>query len=220
MFNYNLFVEKIEDLYHNFISSLRSIKYWISHRTYDRYHLVDTKLGAGYHDSDERMLHANFSILVDFIEVEKAWMNYPSRGPGPSKYKYNRWFFKRFRSAELGLEYLDWEMSGTSESQGMAAAEQKILYLWWTKIRPNREDPWEVCGYEALTKDSPLVIGDIFTNIENNGVLDKKTKSDRTRRRKAIRKCFIRVSKIEDSYHREDEKMLMQLVKIRRTLWV
>ena len=64
--------------------------------------------------------------------------------------KWSEW-----RSRELGLKYLEWEMNLMDDdkvhltSQAKAAQEQYELYTWWKDIRPNRPDPYEVAGYNA-----------------------------------------------------------------------
>jgi len=67
--------EFIEDRIWDIKRVFNDMKYWISHRTYDKYHVVRTGLPVGYSDVVEKMLHTNFTMLVDFIEVEKAWLN-------------------------------------------------------------------------------------------------------------------------------------------------
>ncbi len=47
---------------------------WIRYRTYNRYHVVKTGMEPGYVDVTERMLHVNFNMLKDFVEIEKAHM--------------------------------------------------------------------------------------------------------------------------------------------------
>jgi hypothetical protein len=44
------------------------------HRTFYRYNIIRIKtLKPGYYDVDHRMLHANFQLLVDYVEREKPF---------------------------------------------------------------------------------------------------------------------------------------------------
>lgn len=52
---------------------LRDIWWKIRYRTTDRNHMVPTGLKPGYWDSDSLMLHAAFSLLVRYVEIEKPF---------------------------------------------------------------------------------------------------------------------------------------------------
>jgi hypothetical protein len=48
--------------------------YWaIRHRTVNVYHVVKLDLKPGYHDVTERMVHANFCLLAEYVEKEKPF---------------------------------------------------------------------------------------------------------------------------------------------------
>lgn len=84
------------------------IIWWVRHRTTDRYNVVSTGLPPGYYDKDIQMLHACFSLLVDFVERECD---------GVSGVK---------RQVRYGGHH------------GAMATECLALYWWWTEIRPRR----------------------------------------------------------------------------------
>jgi hypothetical protein len=198
--------EFIEDRIFDIKYSFSDIKYWIAHRTYDKYHVVRTGLPVGYSDTVEKMLHANFTMLIDFIEVEKAWMNHIChKTPHPFPWWQRK--FRKFRSAPDGLDYLYWEchldVSAVGHSQREAAIEQRELYRWWTDIRLNRDDPDEVSGWKAL--------------FESRG--DAIPFADGPRLNKEMMKALKISSKIEARYAKEDEAMLIRLMKIRLSLW-
>lgn len=189
-----VFKEWVQDYYDDFMRRCRDIKYWIRHRTVDKYHVVNTGLKPGYYDTDTRMLHANFSLLVDYVEVECAWMYYictedimTNRG---------KELFTVFRNRELGLKHLDWEITlddPYTKKQSESAKEIRDLYLWWTEGRPARPDPWN------LIPDPP----DDITQPVN----------------KATIKLYDKVTKIENAYEKEDTKMLCRLMKVRGSMW-
>ena len=59
-----------------FYPTYDNVKYWIKYRTTDKYHVVKTGLKPGYYECDTRILHVNFNMLKDFVEVESAWTYY------------------------------------------------------------------------------------------------------------------------------------------------
>ena len=172
---------------------------WVRYRTYNRYHIVNTGMEPGYVDVTERMLHINFNMLKDFVEIEKAHMWEWSGNP---------------KMEQPGVSYLAWEM-GLEEvndnSQAENAREIYELYDWWTNQRPYRvEDNTE--DWEAYRKLSDEIYGDTDEFFLRE---DKDTSE-----LKFLRKTWLDNSNtIERNNLMEDEKMLIRLVKIRSSLW-
>jgi hypothetical protein len=82
------------------------------------------------------------------------------------------------------------------------------LYLWWKKVYPNRPDPLEAAGWNTIyEKPDPanFVVGDH----------DDDSEADRQESREALAKC----AEIERAYEKDDEEMLIRLIKIRGHLW-
>ena len=113
---------------------------WVRYRLKRRCHIVNTGQAPGYMETGDRMFYANFNLLKEFVEGEKAWMNrWNDEGVTRSEIKKN--------GRKYGLKYLDWEISlndnGTFEKNGydgQSTSAQKIkdLYLWWVDERPLR----------------------------------------------------------------------------------
>lgn len=61
----------VESIYFWTMRLFRGVINWFRYRTTRRYFLVNTGLEPNYYDVDTRMLHACFSLLVDFVEKEK-----------------------------------------------------------------------------------------------------------------------------------------------------
>lgn len=189
----------------NIKKQITNLFYMFRTRTYDKYHIVRTELKPGYYEIDTRMLYANFALLKIYVEVQCASMEF--------MFQKNSWFdslkykFCRWKSTELGLKHLKWEMNPDNSNQYLIAAEVVALYDWWTNIRPNRKDIDfnrqneidEVDIEEILSgkfkNDNPELYKDYFENISDNHKLDEK-------------------------WHEEDTEMLIRLIKIRRTLWI
>jgi hypothetical protein len=192
---------------------------YFRNRYRDNTHALTSKLPRGkWYDMDTRILHCMFDSLVTFVDEEKALRNY-------------EWFEKnnvKFKvpCAEAGLAHLAWEINlkhdeewvkksdpeyGKTTHQAKKAKEILALYTWWTKERPLRPDPMDVSGWSKLCDESREKNGgkDIFL------LLEEESKKDRARSKKVLDKCH----KIEEAYDKEDEEMLIRLIKIRKSLW-
>lgn len=51
---------------------IKDAYWWIRHRTFDKYHVINTGLKPGYYDVDTLMFHSCFSLLVRYVEEEKG----------------------------------------------------------------------------------------------------------------------------------------------------
>ena len=204
---------------------INNIRYYLNNRFYTKTHALTSTLPRGqFYEFDTRLLHCVFDELVNFVEIEKAWMLVCWSEDKKQKYAvplsrrkwYLRWFTE-WRCAEAGLEYLDWEISlvnddwcdkthpdyGKPTHQAITAAEIKELYIWWTEKRPARLDPYDVSGWSDLCDSNDRAFFEEKTPEEN----------------KQIRDSLDLCSQIEKQYEDEDEEMLMRLIKIRKSLW-
>ena len=140
--------------------------------------------------------------MVEFVEIELAHLSKWDRN---KKYK-----FKNSRCVEAAYDYFKWVEKNFDDARIKAATEPKTssfrasymdhyemalndlnrsekirkLYEWWTKERPNRDDP-----LMTITK-------------ETHG------------------KYYFRlIDEIEKDYAQEDTNKLIELIKIRGSLW-
>lgn len=168
---------------------------WIKYRTTRRFHVLKMRtLEPGYYDTDTRMLHAVFQLLVDYVEVELARMNIDFKGT-----------WKNGRCPEAGVNYLEWEIDdemckvGASPTQSDLAKEKLYLYKWWTESRPLRVDPWDTDIIWA-NKARGSSLDDFFAgNYDPEPGTQAQT--------------------LESFYDQEDQEMLERLVVIRKSLW-
>jgi len=165
---------------------------WIRYRTWDRFHVLKMRyLKPGYHDADERLINAIFEVLCDFMENEKP------------------------------DEIVNWD-SDTGHKH--AWSEMTILYKWWTGIRQFRDDynPLFFPGIEAPS----LEFSDRTTEQILNPITGKKeytrelhfkhtSKEAEERWHKACEECTV----WEEKCDKEDEEMMIRLIKIRHYLW-
>ena len=177
---------------------------WVRYRTTRRYHIVNTGMEPGYADFSEQLLHVNFNMLKEFIEKEKG-----------SMWQYHEASSKDDK--QPGVSYLIWEMGleadeswGGNKVQAKNAREQYELYDWWTNIRPCRVDPMDTAEHNAYWKMRDEIYGtDCFFCADKD-----------TPELKGLQKLSYALSeKLGKKYSKEDEKMLIRLMKIRGSLW-
>ena len=228
--------EEALDAIQNFVNypmdKLNDVRYYINNRWVSKSHALtahprDIRPGR-WSDVGNRFLPCLFNELVNFVEVEQAW-HYVMWNDEEQK-KYNvPWYrsgwlrWRTWRCPEAGLAYLDWASTLTNAEfleddkkhlaeptyQANAAKEIKELYLWWTTVYRNRPDPYEASGWTAICEESRIANGGRLSwGGEKDPVLKKK--SDRAH--KLLRK-------IEAAYEKEDEQMMIRLIKIRQSLW-
>jgi histidinol phosphatase-like PHP family hydrolase len=98
-----------------------------------------------------------------------------------------------------------------NKTQSANAREQYELYDWWTNQRPYRQDD-AMEEWEAYHKVKKEVYGDDADNFFRDDLDTKELK-------KLQKKWLTKSNKIEKDNLKEDEKMLIRLVKIRSSLW-
>jgi hypothetical protein len=213
--------------------TIYAIKYYINNRWVSRTHSLtahtrDIKPGS-WCDVGNRFLPCLFNELVDFVEIELAW-SHIAWGSEEDKAKYaapfwaSGWFrWRVWRCPEAGLDHLNWAMTLTNEewltedkkgeavptSQATSAKEIKELYTWWTQTYRNRPDAYEASGWTAACEAS---------RIANGGKLNWGQEKDPTLK-KASDKAHKLLQKIEADYEKEDEAMMIRLIKVRHGLW-
>lgn len=230
--------EDVLDAVQNFINwpadKLNDIRYyvnnrWVSHSHRLTAHPRDIKPGQ-WSDVGNRFLPCLFNELVDFVEIEQAWHH--CLWSDEMKTKYNvPWYrsgwlrWRTWRCPEAGMEYLQWASSLTNEEwledhekhkaeptyQAKAAKEIIELYTWWTTTYRNRPDPHDASGWSAYCD---------ACRAENSGSLWGSLKDTKNPAlKKQGDKALKLLRKIELAYEKEDEAMMIRLIKIRQSLW-
>jgi len=216
------------------VRKIYDLKYYINNRYITRTHAlsaspVDIKPGT-WMDVGNRFLPCLFNELVDFVEVETAW-SHIVWGSKEDRAKYNPpfwatgwWRWRTWRCPQAGLDHLDWAMSlkfdedwidkndpkfGKPTPQALAAKEIKELYVWWTETYRNRPDPMDASGWTAYCELSRLANGG---KLNFSGDKTPALKKAGTQSLKALRK-------IEAAYEKEDEQMMIRLIRVRNSLW-
>jgi hypothetical protein len=169
---------------------------------------------------------------VDFVEMELAW-HHIAWGDEEARAKYNPpfwatgWFrWRTWRCAEAGLDSLDWQSRLTMGTDGwnkneedaddptpQAVKAQEILdlYNWWTQVRVNRPDPYEASGWSAVCEEERASNGGRL----RLGSLGKSNPA----LRKRMDQAHKMINKMEKDNEKEDEVMMIRLIKVRHGLW-
>jgi hypothetical protein len=214
------------------VRKIYDVKYYINNRWVTRTHSLtahsrDIKPGA-WCDVGNRFLPCLFNELVDFVEVESAW-SHIAWGDKEARAKYDPpfyatgWFrWRTWRCPQAGIDHLDWAMTltntdwcgpehpdyGKPTGQALRAKEIKELYTWWTVDRPARPDAYEVSGWtDYCEKSRELNDGRLFGGKSTPELKKLSNKSHKL------------LQKIEDTYEKEDEAMMIRLIKARDSLW-
>jgi hypothetical protein len=213
--------------------TLHSIKYYINNRWVSRTHSLtahakDIKPGQ-WCDVGNRFLPCLFNELVDFVEIELAWWQIAWNSEESTKYKApfwaSGWFrWRVWRCPQAGLDNLEWQRNlrwnedevgkdfkGLGELTPQAVKAQEILdlYTWWTETYRNRPDPYEASGWTAACEAQ---------REANGGKISFNTPKDPVLK-KAQTKAHKLLQKIEADYEKEDEAMMIRLIKVRHGLW-
>ena len=209
---------------------LNDIRYYINNRFVSYSHGLtahprDITPGQ-WSDVGNRFLPCLFNELVDFVEIEQAWHHCMWSDEAKTKFETPWWRsgwlrWRTWRCPEAGLEYLKWASTLTNKDfieegekeeptyQAKAAKEIIELYTWWTVTYRNRPDPYEASGWSAACEAQ---------RAANGGRLSFNSPKDPVLK-KASDKAHKLLQKIEADYTKEEEAMMIRLIKIRESLW-
>lgn len=225
-------LDYLQNIVYYIPDKLYAVKYYINNRWVTRTHALtahsrDIPRGE-WRDVGNRFLPCLFNELVDFVEVELAWWHI-AWSDRNEKAKYNApfwatgWFrWRTWRCPQAGLDNLEWQRNlvwkeeelgadnslvGQSTYQAIKAQEILELYKWWTEVYPNRPDPHDASGWSEYCD----------RKREEGGAFLAETKDPELKEfgDKALKKTH----EIEEAYDKEDEEMLIRLIKIRNSLW-
>lgn len=178
----------------------RKVTWKLKIRFFKKPYCLDTGLSKWHwHEFDDRIIHGLFNELKNFVEVELA--------SGFLSTDMGEFAMKNGRCPKAGVAHLNWQMNlkygdndfldkndpryGMLTPQAVAARRTLKLYRWWLE-RPSRPDPMDASGWSEVWESS-----------------DKNK----------LRVTSSRLHDIEEQYDREDEKMLIRLMKLRKSLW-
>ena len=229
--------EEALDAIQNFINypmdKLNDVRYYINNRWVSKSHALtahprDIRPGS-WCDVGNRFLPCLFNELVNFVEIEQAWhyvmWNDEERKKFDVPWYRSGWLrWRTWRSPEAGMAYLNWASTLTNAEfldegekhlaeptyQATAAKEIIELYTWWTTVYRNRPDPYEASGWTTYCEESRAANGGKLSWSGGKDTPELKAKSEAAH--KALRE-------MEEAYEKEEEEMMIRLIKIRQSLW-
>jgi hypothetical protein len=211
---------------------LNDVRYYINNRWVSRSHALtaharDIRPG-NWCDVGNRFLPCLFNELVDFVEIEQAWHHCIWSDEAKKEFEVPWWRkgwlrWRTWRSPEAGMAYLTWASTLTNAEfleegekhkaeptyQAKAAKEIIELYTWWTVTYRNRPDPYDASGWTEYCEASRIANGG---KLSWGGDKSPELKKMSDKAHKLLRK-------IEAAYEKEDEAMMIRLIKIRQSLW-
>lgn len=227
-------LDRIQDFILYIPDKIYAVKYYINNRWITRTHSLtahprDIHRGE-WCDVGNRFLPCLFNELVDFVEVELAWWHLVWEGK-EKRAKYNApwwrfgwWNVRLWRCRQAGLDNLEWQRNlkyddsycveptdekfGKPTDQAIKAQEILDLYTWWTEVYPNRPDPMKVSGWSAICDRERAEGRDLLD-------LESRNEQEAAEKKAALDMCSV----IEAAYEKEDEEMLIRLIKVRHALW-
>lgn len=181
---------------------LHSIRCYLRNRYVTQTHVLKSDLKKGqWYDLDTRILHCLFNELVEFVEIELAHLSKWDRN---KKYK-----FKNGRCVEAAYDYFEWVEKNFDDARIKAATEPKT-----SSFRASYMDHYEMTAndlnrsekirklYEWWVKERPKRSDPLSITKETHG------------------KYYFRlIDEIEQEYAQEDTNKLIELIKIRESLW-
>lgn len=208
---------------------IRRAERWVAYRTYDKTTVVNTKLPPAYYDKDQIFLHASFSVLVDFVEIELASIDETlalrtnKNGRIRNCVKLIKRMFSRSRSPERGLNYLTLQLKSEAaelpEVRGVWR-DIKALYEWWTLFRPNRQDPEEVVGLTAFMDEMISKYGGIYHPVQRKGYTVEMTSPLNSQEQMRLKSLSLKAVTLQQFYDDQDQLMLVKLCSVRGHLWI
>lgn len=222
-------LDYLQDIVFSPVNGMRSLIIYINNRWFTKTHSLDSRLKRGrWYHFDTRLLHAAFEGLVNFVEIEQAWMQVISSKEEAKKWQLP-WYLRLFtigiwRCPEAGIAHLKWASKlkmdedveeidnldlGKLAPQAIAAQETLLLYKWWKEERPRRANPYEACGLSDYWREKAAQknnMEDFFSSLIEDDKEGYKNFADR-------------YQQIKEQQEEEDNAMLVRLAKIRPFLW-
>lgn len=226
-------LDHLQDFVYWPMNRINDLRCYINNRWITKSHSLVSNLKKGqWYDLDTRLLNSVFDELVNFVEIELAWMQVVFSDEDRKKYKTprHRTIFRinTWRCAEAGLAYLNWASNlkydeewidkndpnhDQPTSQALASQEILKLYNWWKSERQNRPDPYEASGWNKYYDEICKTDKADGKEISLSSFL-KTSKNDKT-----ANNLSELTHKLKQEQDDEDTSMFIRLIKIRQHLW-
>lgn len=182
----------LQDIVNFPLDVYHTIEVYVRNRYIDKLHYLRTGLKPGeYYDLDWRILNGLFNELVLFVESEQAHL---MKAHKDKKYK-----FINGRCKQAGLDYLNW------------AGQLKLNEDYG--FDPD-DDDYNKPTAQAI--DSQKILHLYNWWLDRDYRVDPYTVFTKEKDGKYY---YRKIAKMENDYDKEDTKMLIELIKIRSSLW-
>lgn len=180
--------------------TIRAAKMWVYYRIHPghRYHLVDTKLGYGYHDQLALLLHASMEILGSYIEEVGGVA------------ELDKW------TAELRGATGPEPQDGARNDQADRQDEALAIWQWWTRQRPADQKRQAELLHVLFGDDAKAMTwengGEVGGEKISRAVFRERTPQEELQ--------FEEMHGLEEKIWNDEQWMLKRLIDIRGSLWV
>lgn len=174
-----------------------------------------------YYDTDVRILHSNFTLLVEFVENQLARSNYNYY----ETQKSVSWIFKKssvfrklikFSNPDSGVDLIKKTMvdkNNNSENENYTPYARNLqelmrLYHWWKEVKPLQTDAYTTSGMKDFIDQMNEKYGSL------NGQSWSKSEF------KKYDELAGLLDSLESHWLNIENDMLLSLIKIRSTLWI
>ncbi len=221
-------LDHLQDIWCWIPDRVNDVRYYINNRWVTKTHCLkahprDIAKGS-WQDVGYRFLPCLMNELVDFVEIEQAWIHCVWDDAAREKYKYPWWrrWYRQWRCPAAGVDHLKWAMSLTNEEfldddqkhlaeptyQARVAKEILEIYTWWKEVYPKRPDVYDASGWTA------------YCDLRRERGYHLLDMEEKTPEEASMRDTALRLSnEIEEAYNKEDEEMMIRLIKVRQSLW-
>jgi len=187
-------LKKLQNFIYFPLDLYHTLNIYISNRWISKLHYLSTGLKPGeYYDLDTRILHGLFNELVDFVETELSHLSRFDKNK-----KYN---FKNGRCVEAAYDYFEWatNLKYDEDYGGIDTSDPD-----YGKLTPQAEDAIKIKELYEWWKN-------IRPNRYNPyDVITEETHGDN---------YFKLIDDIEKADESEDTEKLIELIKLRGSLW-
>jgi hypothetical protein len=185
-------LDRLQDIIYLPCDIYYTIEAYVRNRFIDKTHCLNTGLKPGnYYDLDYRIIHGLFNELVDLVEIEYAHLF--------KCYKEKKYKFVHGRCVEAGLDYLKWASGLTyNKDYGFRKGDKGF------------GEPTE----QAVAARKTTELYNWWKNRDN-----RPDPYEIFSEEKHGKSYYKKISKMQDDYEKEDTKMLIELIKIRGSLW-
>jgi hypothetical protein len=132
-------------------------------------------LPAGYYDADTRLFFGAFDLLVEFCEVELAWLAMSDEDVKVPWWQTKNQY-RKTHAEQLVMKYFKWSEEFKEKLDGQVYRHPKLdshkelkdLYVWFKHTRPNRPDPTEFWSKNRKTDSQAFQKSQIMENAQED----------------------------------------------------